>query len=166
MSIRGQPHGSSTPMGPTPHSSPPTAPLRDASLVAGPRAGCHPRPREKRPGPRLRQPGAQRLAPGLARPRPTLLAPSPVPNCALPRSLTTAARTRSRCTALLSSASLLVKHGACGCSRGPLMTREIKSKTRSSWLDAVVSWAQGLLPGELRYQQRQDLGPSQGRNQA
>lgn len=105
MSIRGQPNRSSRPMGPTPHSSPLTAPLRKASLVVGPGAGCHPRPQEKGPGPCPSRPGARKLPPGLSRPppyAPCILADS---NCALPLSLTTTAVTRSRCTALLSSAS-------------------------------------------------------------
>lgn len=38
-------------MGPTPRSSPPTATLREASLVGAPGAGCHPRLWEQWPGP-------------------------------------------------------------------------------------------------------------------
>lgn len=48
-------------MGPTPRSSPPTAMLREASLVGGPGAGCHLRLREQWPGP-----GAWKLPPGLS----------------------------------------------------------------------------------------------------
>lgn len=52
-------------MGLTPISSPLTALLREASLVAGPGAGCHPRLREKRPSPhpRLVCPGPPPYAP-------------------------------------------------------------------------------------------------------
>lgn len=46
---------------------------------------------------------------------------------------------------------------------GTLMTWEVKSRTRSPWLDAVALWTRGLPPREPRCHEGQAFRPSQNK---